>query len=57
MSLYYIKCSLFTKNRNIKIKCETDRKIILYSSCIDCNFKKFETIDEGELSYLVKGLK
>ena len=57
MSLYYIKCSLFTKNRNIKIKCETDRKISLYSFCIDCNFKKFETIDEGELSYLVKGLK
>ena len=45
---------MFTKNRNIKIKCEIDGKINLYSRCIDCNFKKCETIDKRELIYLLR---
>ena len=41
------------KNKYNKRKCETDGKITLYSRCTDCGFKKFETIDEEELSYLL----
>ena len=47
---------MFTKNKNITIKTKIDRKINVYFRCIDCGFKKFETIDEEELSYLLKGL-
>ena len=31
-------------------------KTNLYSRCIDCDFKKFETIDDKKLSYLLKSL-
>ena len=47
---------MFTKDRNIKRKREIDEKINLYFCCIDCGFKKFETIDNEELSYLLKRL-
>ena len=50
MNLYCIKCLMFIKNRNIKIKREIDGNI--YSRCTDCGFKNLETIDEEELSYL-----
>ena len=35
---------MFSKTRN-------KGKINLYSHCIDCSFKKIETIDEKELIY------
>ena len=35
---------------------QTDGKINLYSHCIDCSFKKFETIDKEELCDLWKSL-
>ena len=54
MNFYCIKCSKFTKNNNIKIKREIDGKNNYYSRCIDCGFKKFETIKENELSDLLK---
>ena len=56
MILYCIKCLMLTKSRNIKIKRKIDGKINLYFCCIDSGFKKFETIDEEELSYSLKGL-
>ena len=56
INLDYIKCLVFTKNRNVKIKRDIDGKINLYSGCIDCSFKKFETNDEEEMSYLLKDL-
>ena len=34
MNLYCIKCLILERNRSIKIKCEIDRKINLYSCCI-----------------------
>ena len=37
-------------------KQEKNTKINLYSYCIDCGLKKFETIDEEELSNLLKSL-
>ena len=37
---------MFTKNKNIRIKREIDRKINPYSYCNDCSFKKFITTDE-----------
>ena len=43
---------MLANSRNIKIKLEIDGKINLYSPCIDSGFKKFQTIDEAELSYL-----
>ena len=51
--MYCIECSKFTKNSNIKIKDELAGKINLYSSFIECGFKKFETIDKEELSNLL----
>ena len=51
MNLYYIIFSKLADNNVIKIKCEIDGKINLYSYCIDCGFKKFETIDKDELIY------
>ena len=54
MNLYCMKCSKFTKNKYTKIKFKVDRKINLYYCCIDCGFKKFETIDKKELSDLLK---
>ena len=50
---------MFTKSKNIKIKREIDSKMnfyYLYLYCIDCNFKKLETIDKEEVSYLLDGL-
>ena len=44
----------FTNNNNIKIKHEIDGKINIYSYCVNCDFKKFETINEDELSDLLK---
>ena len=38
-----------TKNNNIKVKCEIDGNINLYSSC-----KKFATINEEGISNLLK---
>ena len=37
---------MFTKNKSIKIKHKIDGNINFYSFCIDCGFKKFESIDE-----------
>ena len=56
MTLYCIKCSKFTKNYNIKIECEIDGKINLYSHCFACGFKKFESIEKEELSYFFENL-
>ena len=56
MNLYCIKCSIFAKNRFIKIKCKINEKFSIYSRCIDCGFKKSEIINEEKRSYLVKGL-
>ena len=56
MNLSCIKCLMFTKINDIKRKCKIDGKINLYSCCINCGFKKIETIDEEELSYLTKFL-
>ena len=46
INVYYIKC----------LKRKKDGKINLYSYCIDCGFKNFETIDKKELSYLLESL-
>ena len=54
MELYCIKCSKFTSSNNIKAKREIDGKNNICYCCIVCSFKKFETIDEEELSDLLK---
>ena len=54
MNFYRIKCLVFRRNRDIKIKCKIDGKNNLYCCSMDCGFKKFETIDEEDLSYLLK---
>ena len=46
--------SKFTNNNSIKIKWEIDEKNYLYSYCINCCFKNFETIDIKGLSDLFK---
>ena len=53
--------NIYKKKKNIYIyrniiKRQIEGKISLYSRCIDCGFKKFETIEKEELSYLLKGL-
>ena len=49
MNLHCIKCRKFTNNNNnTKIKREMDRKIILYSHCMNLAFKKFGTIDKED---------
>ena len=53
MNLHCIKRFMFTKNNNIKIKREIDVKIDFYSSCIDCGFKTFETIDKKPLRFVI----
>ena len=53
IDLYCIKYSKFTKNNNIKTNYKLDQKNNLYSCCIDCGFKKFETIDKKQLSSLL----
>ena len=52
MNLPCIKCLKFSYNNNIKI----DREINRYSYCIDCSFKKFETIDKEKISDLLESL-
>lgn len=55
MNLYCIRCSKFTKNKNITIKHKIDGKFFFFFSCIPCGFEKPETIDKVELSGLLKG--
>ena len=45
---------MFTQINNIKIKREINVKNNLYSCCINFGFKKWETVDRVELSYLLK---
>ena len=45
---------MFTKNNNIKIKRLINGKINIYSCCNDCSFKMFSTINEEEISDLLK---
>ena len=54
MNLYCIKCSIFTKNSNNTIRQDIDGKIHIYSRCIGCGFKTFESSDKEELIYLFK---
>ena len=51
-----MKYLMFKKSRNIRIKYKIDGKTNLYSFCINYDFKKFESIDEEELSYLLETL-
>ena len=51
-----MKYPMFKKSRNIRIKYKIDGKTNLYSFCINCGFKKFESLDEEELSYLLETL-
>ena len=51
-----LKYTKFTNNPDIKIKHKIDEKIIVYSYFIDCDFKKFETIHEEEISDLLKNV-
>ena len=53
MNLYCIKCLIFAKSNNIKIKREIIGKIIFYFCCNDCGFKKFVTIDKVEVKDLL----
>ena len=53
MNLHCIKRFMFTKNNNIKIKRKIDVKIDFYSSCIECGFKTFETIDKKPLWFVI----
>ena len=45
---------MFIKKRSIRIKRKIDGNTNFYSRCIDCDFKRFETINEEELNYLLK---
>ena len=54
MNLFCIEYSSFTKQNHIKIKHKKDRKINLYPCCIDCGFKRFESINEKKLSDLLE---
>ena len=54
MNIYSIKYLIFTKNKNIKIKRKIDQKINSYFCCIDCGLKKFETINEKKVTYVLK---
>ena len=45
------------KNNSNEVKRKKDGKINLYSRCIDCGFKKLETVDEKELNDLLKVYK
>ena len=56
MNFYWMKCWKFTKNSDIEIKGEIDGKISLYSYCIDCGFKQFETTDYEKISNLLNYL-
>ena len=54
--LYYLKCSKFTSQNDTKIKRKIGGKNNLYSYFNKRGLKKFETIDEGEISNLLKSL-
>ena len=54
MNLYYMKCLIFIKNKNIKLKREIDGKINLYSGCVGSDFKKFAISNEKEISDLLR---
>ena len=54
MNIYSIKYLIFTKNKNIKIKRKIDQKINSYFCCIDCGLKKFETVNEKKITYVLK---
>ena len=54
MNLHCIKCLMFTKNNNIKLKREIGGKVNIYSRCIGCGFKKFAAIIKEEIKYLLK---
>ena len=56
MNLYRVKCLMFTKSYNTKVKRKIDGKMNLYFHCNDCGFKNFVTIDKKELSDLLKDL-
>ena len=56
MNLYCLKCLMFTKNNNIKVKRDINGKFNLYSPCQDFSFKRFATINKEELSDLLKDL-
>ena len=45
---------MFTNNNNIKLKHEIEGKTNLYSRFYDCSCKKSATIDEEEISALLK---
>ena len=49
---------MFTKKNNIKLKPKIDKKkkINLYFHCIDCGFKRFDSINKEELRVLLKDL-
>ena len=36
---------MFTRNNNIRLKCEIGREINILSRCVDRRFKNFATID------------
>ena len=57
MHLYCIKCLIFTKTGNIKIKCEIDEEINLYSCCINCGSKRLGAVNEEDLICLLKRFK
>ena len=44
-----MKCLKCTNKNNVKTKCKIDGKANLHSLCIECGFKKLETIDTEEL--------
>ena len=54
MNLYCIQCSKLTSNNNIEIKCDIDGKSNPSYYYSNFGFKKFETIDEEELTNLLK---
>ena len=56
MSLYCVKCLIFTKNSNIKIKRKIDGKNNLYCQCIDYGSKNLETTYAEKRCHLLKGL-
>lgn len=52
--LYIIWQCYILHNNNVEKKHEIHRKINLYSFSIGSSFKKIETIDKKQISYLIK---
>ena len=48
MNFFCIKCLMFTKDNNIKLKLKIDEKISPYSRFNEPSFQKFATIDKKE---------